>query len=60
MEPVGGEILSCRLVSAQPMVVAEVIFSEKAGAEDVIATFDNQRVSVKLFLYKHDLEPERG
>lgn len=49
MASIGGEILSCRLISAHPTVIAEIIFSEKAGAENVIATFNNQRVSLFFF-----------
>ncbi|KAI5283414.1 hypothetical protein KEM54_002149 [Ascosphaera aggregata] len=47
-EPVGGPILSCVLVNTHPMVVAEVVFPERAGAESVIAKFNNQKVSGKF------------
>ncbi|KAI9797259.1 MAG: hypothetical protein M1833_005555 [Piccolia ochrophora] len=48
MEPIGGEIVSCRLTSTHPMVVAEIIFVEREGAENVIATFNNQRADGRL------------
>ncbi|KAI9886903.1 MAG: hypothetical protein M1823_001272 [Watsoniomyces obsoletus] len=48
MSPVGGEILSCRLISTNPAVMAEVLFAEKRGAEEVIATFNNQRADGRL------------
>ncbi len=48
MAPVGGEVVSCRLVSTNPTVMAEVVFAEKRGAEEVIATFNNQRVSYSI------------
>ena len=44
MAPVGGEIVYCGLVSTHPTIVAEIDFLEKSGAENIIATFDNQRV----------------
>lgn len=44
MAPVGGEVSSCHLVSAKPTVMAEIVFLDKAGAENVIATFNNQKV----------------
>ena len=44
MEPLGQEIISCRLISAQPTVLAEIVFADKEGAEMTIATFNNQKV----------------
>lgn len=44
MHPVGGEMISCRLISANPTVMAEMVFAEKEGAEKVISTFNNQKV----------------
>ena len=44
MTPIGGGIVYCGLVSTHPTIVAEIDFLEKSGAENVIATFDNQRV----------------
>ncbi|KAK2069278.1 hypothetical protein P8C59_003871 [Phyllachora maydis] len=40
--PHGGEIISCRLVKTHPILVAEIVFRSKEGADRVIATFDNQ------------------
>lgn len=42
--PHGGEIISCRLVKTHPILVAEIVFRSKEGADRVIATFDNQTV----------------
>ncbi|KAI1268348.1 hypothetical protein F5Y18DRAFT_225984 [Xylariaceae sp. FL1019] len=42
MTPVGGIVSSCRLVKTQPIVIAEVVFESKEGAENVIQTFDKQ------------------
>lgn len=44
MVPVGGEITTCHLISAHPTVIVEIVFVEKEGAENVIATFNNQKV----------------
>jgi len=44
MSPHGGETLSCRLISAFPTVMVELEFLDKQGAENVIATFNNQKV----------------
>ncbi|KAK3357193.1 hypothetical protein B0T25DRAFT_150114 [Lasiosphaeria hispida] len=42
MTPVGGIITSCRLVKAHPLVIAELAFESKEGAERAIATFNGQ------------------
>jgi hypothetical protein len=44
MTPVGGETLSCKLVSAAPTVMVELQFVSRDGADNVIATFNNQKV----------------
>lgn len=50
MLPIGGEILSCRITKSTPIVMAEIIFQSKEGAENVITTFNNQKVCI-LFTY---------
>ncbi|KAI1761462.1 hypothetical protein GGR53DRAFT_505596 [Hypoxylon sp. FL1150] len=42
MTPVGGLVTSCRLVKSHPIVIAEIVFESKEGADRVIATFNNQ------------------
>lgn len=42
--PIAGEILSCKLVSSSPNVMVEILIPDVVGAENVIATFNNQRV----------------
>ncbi|KAK4242474.1 hypothetical protein C8A03DRAFT_11394 [Achaetomium macrosporum] len=42
MTPVGGIITSCRIVKTHPIVIAEIVFESKEGADNVIATFNNQ------------------
>lgn len=43
--PVGGLVQSCRLLKTEPIVIAEIVFESKEGADNVIATFNNQTVS---------------
>jgi hypothetical protein len=50
MVPVGGETLGCRLISASPTVMVELQFVSKEGAENVVATFNNQKVSTTMML----------
>lgn len=42
--PVGGLVQSCRLLKTEPIVIAEIVFESKEGADRVIETFDNQTV----------------
>jgi hypothetical protein len=50
MIPVGGETLGCRLISASPTVMVELQFASKEGAENVVATFNNQKVGHAMML----------
>ena len=49
MMPVGGEMQSCKILTAAPTVMAEMIFADKENAELVINTFNNKKV--------HDIIP---
>ncbi|KAK3944242.1 hypothetical protein QBC46DRAFT_350657 [Diplogelasinospora grovesii] len=42
MTPVGGIVNSCRIVKEHPIVIAEIVFESKEGAENVIQIFNNQ------------------
>lgn len=55
MAPIGGEMLDCQITSQKPTVVAEMVFSEKARAENIIATFNNKRVACRPLLYQGEL-----
>jgi hypothetical protein len=44
MGPVGGEMIACNLLTSNPTVIYELVFAEREGAENVIATFNNQMV----------------
>ncbi|KAI9758868.1 MAG: hypothetical protein M4579_002751 [Chaenotheca gracillima] len=48
MEPVGGEITSCKLMSARPTVIAEIVFPEKAAADNIVSTFNNQKADGRV------------
>ncbi|KAK7538265.1 uncharacterized protein J3D65DRAFT_694440 [Phyllosticta citribraziliensis] len=58
MGNVGGEMVSCKLTSARPTVIAEMQFAERAGAENVIATFNNRKADGRLlYVYMKDDTP---
>lgn len=42
LTPVGGLVTSCRLVKTHPIVIAEIVFESKEGADRVIERFDQQ------------------
>ena len=44
MIPSGGEMQSCKILTASPTVMAEMVFGEKHNAESVISTFNNKKV----------------
>ncbi|KAL9631955.1 MAG: hypothetical protein Q9204_003995 [Flavoplaca sp. TL-2023a] len=48
MLPIGGPMQNCQIVTKLPSVVAEMVFSDKAQADNVIATFNNKKASSLL------------
>lgn len=48
MLPIGGQMQDCQIVTKVPSVVAEMVFLEKAQADNVIATFNNKKASPLL------------
>ncbi|OJD21657.1 hypothetical protein ACJ73_07002 [Blastomyces percursus] len=48
LEPVGGTMLGCRIVSTHPEVTAEMTFEERSGAESVVARFNNQKADGRI------------
>jgi hypothetical protein len=46
MAPVGGELSGCKLVSASPTVIAEMLFLDKTGADNVINMFNGKKVGL--------------
>ncbi|KAL6169827.1 hypothetical protein ACJQWK_04820 [Exserohilum turcicum] len=56
MSPIGGETLGCKLLSASPTVMVELQFTSREGAENVIATFNNQKADGRLlYVYMKDV-----
>ena len=55
MVPNSGDIQSCRIVTASPTVMAEMVFSEKTIAEGVIDTFNNKKVHSSPSLWSLNL-----
>ncbi|KAH6841136.1 hypothetical protein B0I37DRAFT_232183 [Chaetomium sp. MPI-CAGE-AT-0009] len=53
MTPVGGIVSSCRLVKQHPLVIAEIVFESKEGADNVIATFNNQTADGRVLNVYH-------
>ncbi|KAK1779271.1 hypothetical protein QBC45DRAFT_138186 [Copromyces sp. CBS 386.78] len=53
MTPIGGLILSCRIMKHNPIVIAEIVFESKEGADDVIATFDKQTADGRVLSVYH-------
>lgn len=48
MMPVGGVMQSCRILTATPTVIAEMVYSEKHNADNVVSTFNNKKVCSSL------------
>ena len=55
MTPIGGEMVSCKVVKTQPLLIMEMVFASREGGERVIETFNNKTVSRNLLDFK-----ERG
>lgn len=52
MVPSGGEMQSCKIVAYSPILVAEMVFAERANAEHVIATFNNKKVIILITCFR--------
>lgn len=48
MTPVGGLVSSCRILKTTPLVIAEIVFESREGAERVIETFNNQTADGRI------------
>ena len=56
MMPVGGLVSKCRIIKTHPIVIAEIEFQTKEGADRVIERFNNQLVrtrSLSRFMLLH-------
>lgn len=45
MSPIGGDMVSCKVIKSQPFLMMEMVFSSKEGGERVVETFNNKTVS---------------
>lgn len=48
MMPVGGLVSKCRIIKTHPIVIAEIEFQTKEGADRVIERFNNQLVRTRV------------
>ncbi|KAK3190730.1 hypothetical protein K4F52_003046 [Lecanicillium sp. MT-2017a] len=48
MTPVGGEMVSCRVVKSQPLLIMEMVFASREGGERVIETFNNKTADGRI------------
>lgn len=48
MTPVGGEMVSCRIVKTKPIMIVEMAFTSREGGERVIETFNDKTVGFPM------------
>ncbi|KAK4226076.1 hypothetical protein QBC38DRAFT_481446 [Podospora fimiseda] len=53
MTPVGGIVTQCRVVKNHPIVIAEIVFESREGAEAVIKTFNGQTADGRVLSVYH-------
>ncbi|KAL2680776.1 hypothetical protein Neosp_008379 [[Neocosmospora] mangrovei] len=51
MTPVGGEMVSCRIVKTKPIMIVEMAFTSREGGERVIETFNDKTVGLPMSNY---------
>ena len=54
MTPVGGEMVSCKIIKTHPIMIVEMAFASKEGGERVIETFNDKTVSAPCSFYQRD------
>ncbi|KAE8451908.1 hypothetical protein EG329_002749 [Mollisiaceae sp. DMI_Dod_QoI] len=57
MAPIGGAVLSCRLIAQRPKVIAELVFETKEGADNVVDTLNNQNADGNILHVYHQVGP---
>ncbi|KAI5199181.1 hypothetical protein AUEXF2481DRAFT_7255 [Aureobasidium subglaciale EXF-2481] len=61
MAPVGGDMSACKLVSSSPTVIAEMLFVDKAGADNVINMFNGKKADGRiLYVYLKEGGPSQS
>ncbi|MCJ1225212.1 hypothetical protein MMC12_001861 [Toensbergia leucococca] len=48
MMSTGGEMQGCRVITSSPTVIAEMVFTEKVGADNVVAMFNNKKADGRI------------
>lgn len=60
MAPIGGAMLGCKLISSNPTVIVEMVFTERSGADNVIAMFNNKKADGRiLYVYMKEGGPSQ-
>ncbi|CAK7266771.1 hypothetical protein SEPCBS119000_002200 [Sporothrix epigloea] len=61
MTPVGGLVSDCRILKTTPLVIAEILFESREGAERVIKTFNNRTADGRvLYVYPKTVNGSAG
>jgi uncharacterized membrane protein YgcG len=53
MMPVGGEMLSCKIIKTSPIMVVEMVFVSKIGADAVVEAFNNKTADGRIIRVYH-------
>ncbi|KAH7001847.1 hypothetical protein EDB80DRAFT_719300 [Ilyonectria destructans] len=48
MTPVGGEMVSCKIIKTNPIIIVEMAFASREGGERVIETFNDKTADGRL------------
>ncbi|KAM0562640.1 hypothetical protein ACHAPJ_002330 [Fusarium lateritium] len=48
MTPIGGEMVSCKIVKSQPLLIFEMAFASREGGERVIETFNDKTADGRI------------
>ncbi|KAM0436187.1 hypothetical protein ACHAPT_003079 [Fusarium lateritium] len=48
MTPVGGEMVSCRIIKSKPIMIVEMAFTSREGGERVIETFNDKTADGRI------------
>ncbi|KAI5460012.1 hypothetical protein BGZ63DRAFT_415440 [Mariannaea sp. PMI_226] len=63
MTPVGGEMVSCKIVKTKPIMIVEMAFASREGGEQVIETFNDKTADgriIKVYPKIGGYQPEKN
>ncbi|KAI4740014.1 hypothetical protein E4T50_09549 [Aureobasidium sp. EXF-12298] len=61
MAPVGGDMSGCKLISTSPNVIAEMLFLDRTGADNVINMFNGKKADGRtLYVYLKEGGPSQS